>query len=258
METLAPFAAPEPRNFQTRHTCLFLGVDGTLVDTQARPDQVRIDEELLALLERVHAQLGGAVALISGRPVHELDRMFAPLRLNVAGVHGAERRGPRASAHSPALPRRRMDTVRSLLSQIASAHPGLLLEDKAAGFALHYRQAPELAEVARGAIARGAHKLGDGFEMLQGDCVVEIKPAALTKATAVEAFLEEEPFVGRIPIYLGDDGTDFDGFQAVRRHRGVDIAVGHRLPARWKLESPAAVRAWLERFAAQGRRPRPY
>jgi trehalose 6-phosphate phosphatase len=234
METLAPFAAPEPRNFQTRPTCLFLGVDGTLVDTQARPDQVRIDEELLALLERVHAQLDGAVALISGRPVHELDRMFAPLRLNVAGVHGAERRGP------------------------ASAHPGLLLEDKAAGFALHYRQAPELAEVARGAIARGAHKLGDGFEMLQGDCVVEIKPAALTKATAVEAFLEEEPFVGRIPIYLGDDGTDFDGFQAVRRHRGVDIAVGHRLPARWKLESPAAVRAWLERFAAQGRRPRPY
>jgi trehalose 6-phosphate phosphatase len=252
MSTQQPFTAPDPRNFPTRRTCLFLGVDGTLVDFAMRPDEVRIDPGLIQVLGTVQRQLGGAVALISGRPLRELDALFAPLVLPAAGVHGAERRSLVDGLHSTALPRRRLGSARTLLQQITAAHPGLILEDKDNGFALHYRQAPELGDVARGAIHRAAHKLGSGFEVLQGDLAVELKPSAWNKATAVEAFLDEEPFAGRIPIYLGDDGTDHEGFSAVKRRRGVDIVVGNRIPARWSLDNPAAVRAWLERFAEQG------
>lgn len=254
MRTLIPTNAPEPRNFQTRRTCLFLGVDGTLADLQMRPDQVSIDGELIRLLGIIQAQLDGAVALVSGRPLHQLDDMFAPLRLPAAGVHGFERRCVQELLHCPPLAREGLDAARSELTRLAASHPGLLLEDKQSGLALHYRLAPALAGLALQAITDSARRLGPAFEVLKGDCVVELKPAALNKATAVEAFLAEDPFAGRTPIYIGDDGTDFDGFSAVRRNHGVDIVVGSRIPARWRLDSPAAVHAWLERFAAQGTR----
>lgn len=254
MRTLIPATAPEPRNFQTRRTCLFLGVDGTLADVQMRPDQVRIDDELIRLLGLIQAQLDGAVALVSGRPLEQLDYLFAPLRLPAAGLHGFERRCAEHRTHRPPLASDGLDAARAGIARLCAEHHGLLLEDKRAGFALHYRMAPALAALALHAITDSARELGPDFAVLQGDCVVELKPAATSKATAVEAFLEEDPFAGRIPIYIGDNGTDFDGFSAVQRNRGVDIVVGSRIPARWRLDNPAAVRSWLERFAAQGAR----
>ena len=252
--TMITYAAPEPRNFQTRRTCLFLDVDGSLVDLMPRPAEVRIDDELLALLGKLHAHLRGALALISGRPLAELARLFAPLNISMAGIHGFERQCAQGIVHRPTVPGARLDGARRLLQAMTDLHPGLFLEDKGAALALHFRAAPAAEEAASAAMARCARELGTDFELLEGDCVIEIKPAVQNKATAIEAFMQEEPFAGLIPIYIGDDRTDFDGFGAVRRHGGVDIAVGERVPARWRLENPAAVRAWLRCFVAQGDR----
>jgi trehalose 6-phosphate phosphatase len=246
--------APEPCNFQIRRTCLFLDVDGTLVDLLPRPTDVRIDEELLGLLGRLYARLQGAIALISGRPLDELTRMFAPVRICMAGIHGFERRCAEGVVHRPTIPPARLDRARQRIGDLVRTHPGLTFEDKGAALALHFRAAPDAAQVAAALMHQCARELGPEFELLEGNCVFEVKPATQNKATAIEAFMQEEPFAGLIPIYIGDDRTDFDGFAAVRRQGGVDIAVGEVVPARWRLESPAAVRAWLNRFAAQGLR----
>ena len=247
-------AAPEPCNFDTRRTCLFLDVDGTLLDVRPLPGEVKVDRQLLDLLDRLHSHLNGALALISGRPIEELTRMFAPLHIPMAGIHGFERRSGRGTIHRPTLPRSRLDGVREAITPLVGGSPGLLLEDKGCALALHFRRAPDSAQTAVQAMQRCASELGTGFELLEGRCVIEIKPACQNKATAVEAFMQEDPFAGLIPIYIGDDRSDCDGFCAVRRHWGVDIAVGERVEARWQLEDPSAVRDWLSRFAAQGRR----
>lgn len=246
--------APEPCNFATKRTCLFIDVDGTLVDHQPRPDDVRIDNEILMLLSRIQRQLQGAVALISGRTLGTLDRLFAPLQIAAAGVHGFERRCAEQRIHRPSLGDVDMGAARARLDRAVAENPGLLLEDKGSGFALHYRARPDLAAMTTLLVNDCARQLGRRFEVIEGYCVVELKPAGHDKATAVEAFLNEDPFMGRIPIYLGDDLSDFDGFGAVRRNLGVDISVGNRVSARWHLENPSAVRSWLQRFAAQDAR----
>jgi len=243
--------APDPVTFDTRRTCLFLDVDGTLVDFASSPDAVQIDQKLLSVLEAIHAQLGGALALISGRSLAQLDRLFAPLVLPAAGIHGFERRGQARVLFRPALAAEALDAVREQLAAYVLPQPGLLLEDKGAALALHYREAPEAEDASRTIMAKAARRLGSCFELLAGEKVFELRPAAPTKATAVEAFLKEEPFEGRNPIYIGDDQTDIEGFGAMRRNCGVDISVGERVSARWHLPDPSAVRAWLRRFATQ-------
>lgn len=246
--------APEPGALQTASTCLFLDVDGTLVDLMPHPDDVRIDPGLVQLLQRIHTQLDGALALISGRPLARLDELFAPLRLPSAGIHGFERRCARDTLYRPAQADHAMSQTRQNLAEAVGPYSGLYLEDKGAALALHYRAAPQLKDLAMGLMRTGARRVGNAFELLEGDSVIELKPAALNKATAIEAFMAEEPFAGRTPIFIGDDRTDFDGFGAVRRNGGVDISVGNRVAARWNLPDPGAVRAWLERFAAEGTR----
>lgn len=243
--------APEPAHFATERTCLFLDVDGTLVDLRPRPDDVHIDEELLVLLQRIQIQLGGALALISGRPLRQLDGMFSPLQLPAAGIHGFERRCHQRRIHRPTLNSDAMQAARAILAASVAAGHGWLVEDKGCALALHFRGVPQLEGAARDLMQRCARTAGPQFELLEGDHVMEIKPAAQNKAVAIEAFLGEEPFAGRIPIYIGDDRTDLDGFGAVRRNGGVDIAVGEHVSARWWLENASAVRAWLHRFAAQ-------
>lgn len=246
--------APEPADLQPGSTCLFLDVDGTLVDLMPHPDDVRIDPALVELLQRIHSQLDGALALISGRSLARLDELFAPLRLPAAGIHGFERRCARDNLHRPGNADRAMARTREILGEALKPYGGLFLEDKGAAIALHYRAAPQLKDLGMGLMQTSVRRMGSAFELLEGDSVIELKPAELNKATAIEAFLTEEPFAGRTPIYIGDDRTDFDGFGAVRRHGGVDISVGDRVPARWNLPDPQAVRDWLQRFAAAGAR----
>ena len=228
--------------------CLFLDVDGTLLDFALTPDRVGVDAELISLLRSTAERTQGALALVSGRTIDDLDRLFAPLRLPAAGVHGFERRDAGGTLHRPALESKHLQAARAELAQLVAAHAGLLLEDKHSALAVHYRRAPQLEALVRRELAELRTALLPDFELLAGDAVLEIKPGSHSKASAVEAFLREAPFAGRLPVFIGDDITDRDGFDAVCRHGGLAIAVGDRVSAQWQLPDPAAVRAWLKAF----------
>lgn len=230
-----------------RHWALFLDVDGTLLEFASEPGAVRPDPALLALLSRLIDALDGAVALVSGRSLDVLDGMFAPLRLPAAGLHGLERRtaGGEVRRSGGGVPAH----ARAPLAALVDAHPRLLLEDKGGTLALHYRRAPALEPVVRDAVHAAAAALGTGWHVLAGACVFELKPAGITKGTALDAFLREPPFRGRRPVYVGDDLTDLDGMAAAERLGGDGIAVGTRVAARWRLADPAATRAWLATVA---------
>jgi trehalose 6-phosphate phosphatase len=225
---------------------LFLDVDGTLVEFADRPDTVRPDADLRRRLPALADRLGGALALVSGRAIESLDALFQPLRLPSAGLHGLERRGADGRVHR--LAGRFPDDVRAMLDarlRAARADGGLVLEHKGATVAVHWRGAPDLAPAARDAAASALACLGPDWQALEGACVVELKPAAATKGDAVRAFLATPPFAARVPVYVGDDVTDADGIAAAEAMGGVGIAVGTRVAARYRLDSPAAVRAWL-------------
>jgi trehalose 6-phosphate phosphatase len=229
--------------------CLFLDVDGTLLDLAASPGAVLVDASLLALLERLRRAAGGALALVSGRTIVDLDRLFMPLKLPAAGIHGCERRDVHGASTVADVVRAQLDPLRVALAQIAARHSGLLLEDKGAALALHFLQAPELERELRAQVSVLAAPLVPEFALLDGHAVIEIKPAVHTKDSAVTAFMREAPFRGRRPIFIGDDHTDYGGFEAVRRAGGMAIAVGPRVRSEWWLPGPGAVRHWLEQLA---------
>jgi trehalose 6-phosphate phosphatase len=248
---MIPEMPPMP---SARDCCLFLDVDGTLLEIAPTPDAVTVDEPLRALLRGLDRKCGGALALVSGRQIADLDELFDPLFLAVAGVHGCERRDALGHWLRPAFQDERFGEFRDRLVDASSSLDGLLVEDKGAAVALHYRLAPKLEKPLRALLASLAPSMPDSHEMLEGDEVIEIKPASHDKGSAIEAFMQEAPFGGRYPIFIGDDLTDQDGFAAVRRHNGMAIAVGSNVNSEWRLDNPAAVRQWLGRFLAS--RPR--
>ena len=226
--------------------CLFLDIDGTLLDIAPTPDAVNVDAKLLNLLRRLERACDGAIALITGRPIAAVDALFAPLQLPVAGVHGFERRNAQGHYFRPGFVGAGLSYLRSEVTALAQSLHGVLLEDKGCAFAVHYRQAPNLEETIRLRLARLVSAALPAFELLDGDHVVEIKPVEHDKATAIEAFMQEEPFNGRTPVFIGDDTTDLDGFAAMKRFNGLAIAVGSRIPGERRLAGPRDVRAWLE------------
>jgi len=228
--------------------CLFLDIDGTLLDIAPTPDTVVVDPSLLDLLRRLDRASDGAVALVTGRPIADVDLLFSPLQLPVAGVHGFERRNAQGHYFRPDFVGAGLSFLRSEVTAIAQSLQGVLLEDKGCAFALHYRQSPTLEETIRLRLARLVSVAKSSFELLDGDHVVEIKPVEHDKATAIEAFMQEEPFAGRVPIFIGDDTTDLDGFAAIKHYDGLAIAVGTRIPGERRLAGPRDVRAWLERL----------
>jgi trehalose 6-phosphate phosphatase len=240
-----PLQPPVPRN---RACCLFLDIDGTLLDFAPTPDQVRIDDSLLDLLGNLDRACAGAVAFVSGRSIHDIDGLFEPLCLAAAGVHGCERRDARGRLLRPYFETAGLHELRSRLDPLVQRLDGTLVEDKRFGIAIHYRAAPHLEGPLRAGLGRLVALIPAGFQMLDGDHVIEIKPASHNKATAVDAFMHEEPFAGRLPVFIGDDLTDQDGFAAVRKFDGMAIGVGHDTGAEWQLPNPLAVRRWLESF----------
>jgi trehalose 6-phosphate phosphatase len=226
-------------------------VDGTLLELADHPGAVSVDPDLRLLLERLQFRAGGAVALISGRTIANLDQLFDGLKLPLAGMHGCERRDARGLLHVAPVAREQLAEVREGLKRLVARHPGLFLEDKGAGLALHFLQARELEHELRAEVALLAAPLVPRFVLLDGRAVIEVKPAAHTKETAVAEFMEEQPFRGRQPIFIGDDQTDYGGFAAVRRFAGLAVAVGPRVKSEWWLPGPAAVRQWLGQLAAE-------
>jgi len=245
-EVDAAHAVPLPRN----DWCLFLDVDGTLLELADHPQAVDVDPRLVPLLDRLLTAAGGALALVSGRTIADLDRLFGTLGLPAAGLHGCERRDALGEVHVAPVAVEQLSGVRDGLERLVRRHPELSLEDKGAGLALHYLRAPQLAHELRAEVALLAAPLVPEYTLLDGHAVLEIKPAAHTKDSAVTAFMGEAPFAGRTPVFIGDDQTDYDGFEAVRRFDGLAIAVGPRVKSEWWLPGPPAVRDWLGRLVS--------
>jgi trehalose 6-phosphate phosphatase len=227
---------------------ILLDVDGTLLDIAPTPLEVVVPPSLAQTLAAVSERMGGAVALVSGRPIAEMDAFFSPLRLPAIGGHGAEMR-PLANGEIVDKRSKWIEPVfKQRLKDIAARHPGVLVEDKGYSIALHYRQAPKqgiaLVHDVRHAFKAWADR---SFELLAGKAVLEIKLAAFNKGTAVRELMTYPPFVGRAPIFVGDDRTDEDAFKVVPDFHGHAMSVGRRLPwVEGYFRSPAEVRQWLE------------
>ena len=245
---IAAMKSPVP--LPTPSSCLFLDVDGTLIEFAATPALRPVSADLTALLGKVSDALDGALALISGRRVADLDAIFFPLRLRCAGVHGGERRNEPDMAPPPAASEDRLDPLRNAMQRFAPEHPGVLLEDKLISYVVHYRNNPAAKAAVEAALAPVLPSLGPEFHALAGHLAIEIKPRHFSKSSAIEEFLHLPAFKGRTPMFIGDDITDLDGFRIIERRQGTSIAVGDRVSAQWRLPDPAAARAWLGRFAA--------
>jgi len=224
-------------------------VDGTLLEIAATPDAVLVEDSLKQLLLEVRHALQGALALVSGREIATLDRLFAPQMWPAAGLHGLERRDATGILHVQPFEGCRLDPARAALARIVARTPGTLLEDKGHSLALHYRAAPDHEASLLRAIQAVAAGLAPDCHVLAGKRVFELKPAIATKADAVREFMNEAPFAGRRPIYVGDDVTDLDGFGVVEHAGGLSVAVGDHVQAQVCVASPRDLRAFLADLA---------
>jgi trehalose 6-phosphate phosphatase len=187
------------------------------------------------------------MALVSGRPLRDLDRLFAPQQFLAAGVHGAELRLSAGVERRVAVDTSALDQVRQAFRGFVLDHPGTLVEDKGLAVSLHFRRRVDAARDAHQLAVRLSERLGPDFQVLEGKMVVEIRPMGATKGAAVEAFLRCASFAERRPVYVGDDITDEDAFRAVNDVGGISVVVGASEPtaATRRLADVAAVHRWL-------------
>ena len=233
---------------------LFLDVDGTLLDLAERPGLVVMPVGLVATLKNAERKLAGALALISGRAIDDLDRLFEPLSLRASGVHGAEMRfdpgGPTTSA--PARTELPQSLVKALTRALA-AFPGVFVENKRFSISVHYRLAPAAEQPVRETVMRLVDSLRPPVELMDAHCAIELKAPGFDKGGAIAAFLATPPFRGRAPVFVGDDATDESGFAVVTARGGSAYSVGRLRPgAIGAFREPQAVRDWLAEFAGRG------
>ena len=248
----APATADEIPTAVDRPVALFLDIDGTLLDIADRPDRVAVPAELVAALAEAEQKLGGALALVSGREFDEIDRLFRPLKLRAAAVHGAELRfdpnaSPLRSPGTTELP----TSLWNGLTNVLRGFPGTFAENKRYSFTVHYRLAREAEASLREAVVRLIQSEPQiAVEVMKARRAVELKAPGYDKGRAVAAFLSVPPFLGRTPIYIGDDKTDEAGFAAVSSRGGFAYSVGRRRPgASGVFARPSDVREWLAAFA---------
>lgn len=227
----------------------FLDVDGTLLELARTPQAVHVGQEIVELIRALHAATGGAVALVSGRSLADLDQRFGLGQLPAAGQHGLEVRDAsgdiRRHAAGPAPTSRVTEGLAPLLVQ----ETGLLIEDKGSTVAVHYRTAPQLGVALRARLQLIVDCM-DGFELQPGKLVLEIKPVGHDKGSAVGEFMATAPFRDRIPVFIGDDLTDEKAFAVVNRLNGLSVKVGPgRSCASYRLSDVPAVRRWLGQLA---------
>lgn len=240
-------------------SAILLDIDGTLLDLAPTPHSVRVPPNLRTTLERLREQTGGALALVSGRPLADIDLIFKPLLLPAVGGHGAEIRlanGSAADAVSPcALPLE--DELKRQFVDFAATRSGILIEDKSYSLAVHYRLAPEKKRAVEDAVdAICSNVPAESLEILPGKAVIEIKRRGVTKGTAIRELMAHPPFAGRRPVFVGDDTTDEAAFAVMPEFDGIAISVGRIVAgAAKRFETPADVRRWLERLCRKNSSP---
>jgi trehalose 6-phosphate phosphatase len=236
-----------------KSTALLLDVDGTIIDMGPTPHDVHVSDALCDSLRRLLAETGGALALVSGRPIRDLDRLFAPLRLPAIGGHGAEMRvsGAHIVQNAKLLP----EAMRQWLAGMAPPGSGILPEDKGYSFALHFRGAPQREAPLRDLIERGRVNFpAESVDVLSGKAMLEVKRPGISKGIAVRALMTHEPFARRVPVFIGDDVTDESVFAILPEFGGRGYSVSRRFDGvAGVFESPMQVRSALQRLAAKGR-----
>lgn len=233
---------------------LFLDFDGTLVEIASHPQAVLIPDRLRDTLGALHQLLGGALALVSGRRLLDLDSFLTPLQLPAAAEHGAQRRDSAGRISSATVPDLRQ--ALQAAQELVAHYPALVLEQKELALSLHYRHAPELEALCL-QVMRAAVAGKPGLSLMQGKCVIDLKPVGVSKGTAIAAFMAEPPFAGRVPVFAGDDVTDEDGFEQVLRMGGHAVKVGAGASlARLRCHSVADLAAWLQSPSASLLQPR--
>lgn len=245
-DTLFEMIAREPE----RHA-LFLDIDGTLIDLALTPDLVRVPKDLPGQVQRLSDRLGGALALVTGRALADADALFHPLQLPAAGLHGAELRldgkllllepGPDFVA------------VKQGLAAEAAQYPGVLIEDKGAAVAAHFRLAPAFEPQMQDLMRSYAEKAGPDWALQFGKMVIELRPAGSNKGGALERFMKTDAFANRLPVALGDDLTDEAMFAIANARGGQSFRIGSEdagTCATGRLASPGAVRDLIARLAA--------
>jgi trehalose 6-phosphate phosphatase len=222
---------------------LLLDVDGTLLDFAPTPESVVVPHDLLAALRVLRARLDNALAMVTGRPVEQVDALFGDLPHAVAGEHGG------AIRHAPGEPPRRArlpdvpDAWWRAAETVVAAHDGAYLERKPRGFVFHYRGTPALAPVLEAEARRILAGREEDYRLLPANMAWEIKPRGADKGTAVEALMSAAPFAGRVPVYIGDDVTDEDGMRVARAMGGLGLRVADTFG------DAAGVRRWLQGLA---------
>lgn len=204
---------------------LFLDIDGTLIDLAETPQGVVVPPGLIDTLSGLSERLGGALGLVTGRAISFADQLFAPLALPIAGLHGAERR--RSKGELERLPEDAgFLTLKRSLARVTADWDGIIIEDKGAAVAAHYRQAPQWQGSLEAMMQSALEEAGPDYTLQRGKMVIEIRPARASKGEAIRAFLEEEPFRGRKPITIGDDLTDEAMFKVANELGGLSIRIG--------------------------------
>ncbi len=234
------------------NSALFLDIDGTLLDLARTPDSVVVPGELQRALVRLAEDLHGGLAFVSGRSLIAIDRLFAPLRTAAVGCHGVEVRGLDGRVRTMAPPV--AENVRTLFRDLTARHPGVLLEDKVYGLALHYRLAPEALPALQASLDAHQDMLSAArITLVHGKSVIDARPIGIDKGVGLRALMAQPPFAGRPVIFGGDDVTDMDVFRILPQIGGTGFSVGKAYPgAEYIFPSPLAVRQWLTRLAQEG------
>ena len=234
---------------------LFLDFDGCIVDIAPTPESVRVPDCLPPLLVALREALGGAVAIVSGRSIEQIDGFLGTAVPAVAGLHGLERRTADGGIVGPSLPGNELKVVRAMLEEFAAERPGVLVEDKKHTIALHYRLVPSLRDDCRDVLNAALKDIPQGWQVIEGKFVFELRPREATKGTAIEAFMGEAPFIGRTPVFCGDDITDEDGFAVVNARGGVSIRVGNGSATRAaaQVDTVGELLDWLTQLAGAAR-----
>src|SRR5215218_3980709 len=248
-EEVAPETVPVPRSLvpHLSETAILLDIDGTLLELMPTPREVWVPPGLAKTLNRLLVRTNGALALVSGRSLNDIDLIFAPDMFPAVGGHGAEMRidpdSESVAAHAPPMDKE----LKRRLAGIAKLSPGILLEDKGYSLALHYRLAPHAEKAIYAAVSLIRADLPNApIEVLPGKCVCEIKHSGFTKASGVHELMKHEPFKGRRPFFIGDDVTDESVFAIMPDLRGLAFSVGRRAKGVTShFDEPRDVRKWL-------------